>query len=98
VWAKKGRQKIYVHVFAAPVKYATVAPPRRFSCPLGRNPGAATDVAVTWPIVAVLLVNNHYNTVSEKLIEAVKLRQILFESSKRSYKDAEKKSRAQKKL
>jgi hypothetical protein len=31
---------------------------------------------------------------SEKLIEAVKQRPILFESSRKSYKDAERKSRA----
>jgi hypothetical protein len=35
---------------------------------------------------------------SEKLIEAVKQRPFLFESSWKSYKDAERKSRAYKKL
>jgi hypothetical protein len=35
---------------------------------------------------------------SEKLIEAVKQRPILFESSRKSYKDAERKSRAWKEV
>jgi hypothetical protein len=55
------------------------------------------DVAVTRPIAIqplLLLINIHYNTESEKLIEAVKQRPILFESSTRSYKDAERKIRA----
>jgi hypothetical protein len=42
IGVKKGRQKIYVDVFAAPVKYATVAPQENFYAPLGRNPGSAT--------------------------------------------------------
>jgi hypothetical protein len=43
---KEGRQKIYVHVFAAPVKYATVAPQENFHAPLGRNPGSATEMVI----------------------------------------------------
>jgi hypothetical protein len=42
----------------------------------------------------LLLISIHYNTESEKLIEAVKQRPILFDSSRKSYKDAERKSRA----
>jgi hypothetical protein len=36
--SKKGRQKIYVHVFAAPVKYATVAPQENVYAPPGSKP------------------------------------------------------------
>jgi TolB-like protein len=46
----------------------------------------------------LLLINIHNKIESEKVIEAVKRRSMLFEISRKSYKDAETRSRAWKEV